>query len=118
METRQNDDERRGRAAEDDASGSVRQPGRDAELEAEVRERAYARWVARGDAPGSDVDDWYAAERDVREARARDVRPASTQTTGSSTATGAGGERLRAPRGHSADDVRAARLGEADVDLA
>jgi hypothetical protein len=53
-----------------EASSDDRSRGDDAELENEIRQRAHERWLARGDAPGSDVDDWCCAERDVREARA------------------------------------------------
>ena len=38
-------------------------------LEADIRRRAYERYVTRGDTPGSDVEDWYAAEREVRAER-------------------------------------------------
>ena len=34
-----------------------------------VRRRAYELYVSRGDGPGSEVDDWLAAEREVRTAR-------------------------------------------------
>jgi hypothetical protein len=34
--------------------------------EEEIRRRAYQIYEARGDGPGTDVDDWCAAERDVR----------------------------------------------------
>jgi len=49
------------------------------ELEADIRLRAYERYLSRGDGPGSDVEDWCAAEREVREAR---------QTTGAFSAFG------------------------------
>jgi hypothetical protein len=35
----------------------------------EIRRRAYEIYEARGGAPGSDVDDWCAAEREVRASR-------------------------------------------------
>jgi hypothetical protein len=35
----------------------------------EVRRRAYERYLARGDSPGDEVDDWLAAERDFRSSR-------------------------------------------------
>jgi hypothetical protein len=41
--------------------------GRDPEEE--IRRRAYEIYEARGGAPGSDVDDWCIAERQVRAAR-------------------------------------------------
>ena len=40
--------------------------GRDDE---EVRRRAYERYLSRGDAPGSEVDDWLEAEREVHGSR-------------------------------------------------
>ena len=39
-----------------------------------VRRRAYERFISRGDGPGSDVDDWLEAERDVRGERENDRR--------------------------------------------
>lgn len=43
-----------------------------------VRRRAYELYQARGGHGGSDVDDWYAAERELRGQRGQpdDVRPA------------------------------------------
>jgi hypothetical protein len=37
--------------------------------EEEIRRRAYEIYEARGGAPGSDVDDWCAAEREIRGSR-------------------------------------------------
>lgn len=34
-----------------------------------IRRRAYEIYESRGDGPGSDAEDWYAAEREVRSAR-------------------------------------------------
>ena len=41
----------------------------DADGDDAVRRRAYELYVSRGDGPGSEVDDWLAAEREVRTAR-------------------------------------------------
>ena len=35
----------------------------------EVRRRAYERYLARGDSPGDEVEDWLSAERDFRSSR-------------------------------------------------
>jgi hypothetical protein len=35
----------------------------------EVRRRAYERYLARGDSPGDEMDDWLSAERDFRSSR-------------------------------------------------
>jgi hypothetical protein len=52
------------------ASGSTSTTAdRSQDHEEEVRRRAYEIYEARGDAPGSDVDDWCAAEREVRSTR-------------------------------------------------
>lgn len=40
---------------------------RPAAAEEEVRRRAYDLYTARGGSAGSDLDDWFAAEREVRE---------------------------------------------------
>lgn len=40
----------------------------------EVRRRAYERYLARGDGPGSEENDWLEAEREVRSARDTPVR--------------------------------------------
>ena len=50
------------------ADGAQRQ---DAGLDEEIRRRAYDRWLARGGGVGSEVDDWCAAENEVRAMRAR-----------------------------------------------
>jgi hypothetical protein len=39
----------------------------------DVRRRAYEFYEARGDAPGSDFDDWVAAERELRGAGRADA---------------------------------------------
>lgn len=82
MDLTRDDDRSRAQSA---AGGSVpQQRDQSADDEAEVRFRAYERYVSRGGAPGSDVDDWLAAEREVRElrdtrgtsqSRPADVRP-------------------------------------------
>ena len=58
----------------------------------EVRRRAYELWVARGGADGSDMDDWLAAEREVRTRRTdmADAPPAAEEST-SGTMSGASG---------------------------
>lgn len=33
----------------------------------QISERAYERYVSRGGAPGSDLEDWFEAERDLRQ---------------------------------------------------
>lgn len=38
----------------------------------EIRRRAYDRYLARGRDPGRDVDDWLAAEREMRDGRRDD----------------------------------------------
>jgi hypothetical protein len=82
----------------------------------EIRRRAYDRYLARGGAPGSEVDDWYAAEREVREAREHGMRsPQTGTTTGSSSASGPDGESVSAPRGHRADELRSEPLGGPDA---
>ncbi|MDF1502416.1 DUF2934 domain-containing protein [Roseisolibacter sp. H3M3-2] len=82
---RQTSDERR-RAARQTADGhqaAERPPGAEeagpsasatgsaavSEIDAEIRRRAFDRYAARGDGPGSDVEDWCAAEREVHAER-------------------------------------------------
>jgi hypothetical protein len=60
--------ESRGEMREDTRDAS-RGAASDDDMVDEIRQRAYERWVARGEGPGSDLDDWCCAERDVREAR-------------------------------------------------
>jgi hypothetical protein len=48
------------------AAPGVAQPDAAAQ-EDEIRRRAYEIYLSRGDAPGSDIDDWLAAEREARE---------------------------------------------------
>ena len=55
-----------GEAAQDDRDG-----GADEE---EVRRRAYERYLARGDGPGNEENDWLEAEREVRSASEASVR--------------------------------------------
>ena len=43
----------------------------------EVRRRAYERYLARGEAPGDEMDDWLAAERDLRSSREQGGSPSS-----------------------------------------
>ncbi len=39
----------------------------------EVRRRAYERYLARGESPGDEMDDWLAAEREFRSSREQDA---------------------------------------------
>jgi hypothetical protein len=55
-----------GRAARDDRDGGADQE--------EVRRRAYERYLARGDGPGDEENDWLEAEREVRSASVAPVR--------------------------------------------
>ena len=53
---------------------------KDEELRQEIARRAYLRCCDRGCSPGADVDDWLAAEREVRcFRRAREFNPAQEQ---------------------------------------
>lgn len=95
------DDESRDRGADRDASHDSAD---------EVRRRAYDRYVARGGAGGSDVDDWLEAEREVR-ARRTDAadRPASPAgDAGAESAGGmtAGGRGVADDAPRSADEAR------------
>ncbi|HEX5137394.1 MAG TPA: DUF2934 domain-containing protein [Planctomycetota bacterium] len=47
------------------AKTSARQVRAEPSLD-EIRQRAYEIYVRRGGAPGKDVDDWIAAERELR----------------------------------------------------
>jgi hypothetical protein len=40
------------------------------DLESEIRVRAYEIYASRGDAPGSEFEDWLTAEKEVRAKRA------------------------------------------------
>ena len=91
----------------------------DADVE-EIRRRAYERWVARGDGPGSEHDDWLDAEREVREARSASSQAgaqSSTRSAGraqrsaSSSATSSSSEQGRSSRGDNGDDMRASSNG-------
>ncbi|HEX6058894.1 MAG TPA: DUF2934 domain-containing protein [Gemmatimonadaceae bacterium] len=53
----------------DGAAESRERERADADSDEEVRRRAYELYVSRGGGPGSEVDDWLAAEREVRTAR-------------------------------------------------
>jgi hypothetical protein len=48
------------------AVSGVRGNGGSMALEDEIRRRAYEIYLQRGNAPGSQHDDWLAAEREVR----------------------------------------------------
>ena len=89
--------ERSPSSEETDPSASTDQ----SQLDADIRRRAYERYVSRGDGPGSDLEDWCAAEREVREAR---------PTADPSNATGPDGEQAHTPREHGAGGRRAARV--------
>ena len=47
-----------------------------ADLEAEIRFRAYELYQLRGCTPGQDEQDWFAAEREVRSRRDQDKHTA------------------------------------------
>lgn len=55
--------------------------GGTADMEDEVRRRAYELYLARGGQPGREFEDWYAAEQEVRARRA--AAPASGRSEGS-----------------------------------
>ena len=55
-----------GRATHGDGDGGADQE--------EVRRRAYERYLARGDGPGNEENDWLEAEREVRSASEPPVR--------------------------------------------
>jgi hypothetical protein len=46
-----------------------------ASSEKEIRELAYEIYLSRGASDGHDLDDWYAAERELRARLPRDRRP-------------------------------------------
>jgi len=48
------------------AVSGVRGKGGSTSLEDEIRRRAYEIYLQRGNAPGSQHDDWLAAEREIR----------------------------------------------------
>lgn len=96
----------------------------------QIRRRAYELYQARGGTGGTDMDDWLAAEREVRErgliapmgdrgpAGATGVTSAAAGTDGAATAASAlGGEQADAgaPAGGSpAPSTRRSRRGRAD----
>ena len=55
------------RGEEDERTESDRAAGEDEQEE--VRRRAYERYLARGESPGDEMDDWLAAEREFRISR-------------------------------------------------
>lgn len=59
--------------------------------EEEIRRRAYELYESRGGAPGSDMDDWLAAEREVRarwSASGPEIRPEMSPEVRSATGAG------------------------------
>jgi hypothetical protein len=83
-----------GAAPARDAQGMEERAGAGSDDE-EVRRRAYERYLSRGDAPGSEVDDWLEAEREVRDARAEGAADAPE---GGEAARGTPNERGRGRR--------------------
>jgi hypothetical protein len=47
----------------------------------EIRDRAYDIFLARGGAPGNDVDDWLLAEQQLKEERTRPKEPSDPRYT-------------------------------------
>ncbi len=72
--------------------------------EEELRRRAYERWQARGGTDGGDVDDWLAAEREIRETSAARAHP---MTEGAGAPSVAGG--ITEPTGNGAEGATSAR---------
>lgn len=84
----------------------------------EVRRRAYERYMARGGEGGSDMDDWLAAEREVRGARAGGAgmadRPEALADMPGSSGTGpttSGGRGVPDDAPRSADEAMSATAG-------
>ncbi len=46
--------------------GTTRQAGQPEPSDEEIRQRAYEIYLAKGDAPGNEVEDWLQAERELR----------------------------------------------------
>jgi hypothetical protein len=55
--------------AGESSAPSVDSERRDGPLDAEVASRAYAIWLGRGRPEGTDREDWFEAERQLREER-------------------------------------------------
>jgi hypothetical protein len=68
----------------------------------EIRRRAYERYLARGSEPGDEVEDWLAAEREMR-------RP---DTADSTDTMGATPERTDRPRMDARSDEPAGRRAD------
>ena len=66
------------KAAPDNHEGDVLEASDDA-VRQEIALRAYYRHCERGWAPGADMDDWLAAEREVREELAAHTRQRKTR---------------------------------------
>jgi hypothetical protein len=60
----------------DGGNGNVNAQYSPADLEAEIRFRAYQLYEQRGCTPGQDEQDWFAAEREVLSRRDQDKRTA------------------------------------------
>lgn len=97
------DDESRDRGADRDAPRGSND---------EVRRRAYDLYMERGGTGGSDVDDWLAAEREMRAGRAdmadRPDASAAGADAGSAGAVTDGGRGVAADAPRSADEARSA----------
>ena len=100
------DDESRDRGADRDASDASND---------EVRRRAYDLYVSRGGQGGSDVDDWLAAEREVRGRRADMAdRPEALADAPGSSGPGpmtSGGRGIPDDAPRSADEAMSAAAG-------
>jgi len=49
-------------------------------LEERIRRRAYERYTARGDKPGSQLDDWLQSEAEIRGAQERAIDEAGEES--------------------------------------
>jgi hypothetical protein len=73
----------------DERYGSDRGTGEDEQEE--VRRRAYERYLARGDTPGDEMDDWLSAEREYRSSREQGAPSSGRGRSKRGGADGAGG---------------------------
>jgi hypothetical protein len=49
-------------------------------LEERIRQRAYELYLQRGNQPGSDLDDWLQAEKEIRQAEEEAIDEASEES--------------------------------------